>query len=345
MATADDVRQMAIDEAAKILAAKKGTQPAPAPVPTKPVAAPMAGSGAKSALKPKTAPLAGPEAKKAMGIDDVMSRFDSSSKQIMDLNKQQLAEHPLPREPLQQFTPEHIKETSVLTSMLMVMGALAGRRTMAPATAAMNNITGILTGIKQGRDDVYQKNLAEYKENFKVANENYNRVLEERKQIMESSKGDLKAEQDNMKMFFLREGISERYFKDQISHDNGLMRHKDAVQKQSDKFTIDVLHPTLQQDVKPAATGKGKSVAELTIEMSREIEADKTKNGKRANQKAIEDRFAPLLAAAKGGAATAARSSGTHSFSTEAEAQAAFDAGTLKVGDPVTVGGVSGKWQ
>jgi hypothetical protein len=301
MATADDVRQMATDEAAKVLAAKKGAQPTPAPVPTKPVATPMAGMGAKSALKPKTAPLAGAEAKKAMGIDDVMSRFDSSSKQIMDLNKQQLAEHPLPREPLKQFTPEHTKEISVLTSMLMVMGALAGRRTMAPATAALNNMTGILTGIKQGRDDVYQKNLAEYKENFKVANENYNRVLEERKQIMESSKGDLKAEQDNMKMFFLREGISEKYFKDQISHDNGMLRHKDAVVKQNDTVINNVLHPTLLNDAKPAK-GSSADVTRLNLERDKEI----AKSPKRAAE--INARFDQQIAALGGGAAAAAPS-------------------------------------
>ena len=295
MATVDDVRKMATDEAAKVLAAKQGAKPdVPAPTPTKPPAKPVAGGvAAPKAKAPAPTKIVTPEAKKALGMDDMLTRFDTNTSNIMDLNKQQLAEHPLPREQLNEFTPEQTREISTMTAMLMVMGALAGKRTMAPATAALNNMTGIMTGIKEGREDVYQKHITEYQQNFKVANENYNRVLDERRQIMESSKGDLKVEQERMKEFFLREGISEKYFKDQINHDNGMLRHKDAVQKQNDTVVNNILHPSMM------VKGGTNELAKLRLQ--RNIELDKFP--KRAAE--INARFEADVNALRGGGAAA----------------------------------------
>ena len=220
----------------------------------------------------------------------------------------QLAANPLPTEPLAKFTPEQQKSFSTMSAMLLVLGSLMGRKTMAPATAALNNMTGVMQGIKQGNTEAYTKNKQEFDENYKIAMENYNRALDRRKEIMAESKGDLAVERELMNQWRLNEGISEKYMKDQMAHDDAIQKHGvelARVKNQVDQWMAGLVKPEITSESKPPS-GKGNSadVTRLNLERDKEI----AKNPKRAAE--INARFDQQIAALGGGAAAPAAPSG-----------------------------------
>jgi len=292
MATTQEVEQQLRDKASEVLGTKN---PPIAPPVVKPVA-PKAGAGK---AVPKT--IATLAAKQAMGIDTIPQGIMSDTKQIMADRDKQLAANPLPSEPLAKFTPEQQKSFSTLSSMLLVLGSLMGRKTMAPATAALNNMTGVMQGIKQGNAEAYTKNKQEFDANYKVAMENYNRALDRRKEIMAESKGDLAVEKELMNQWRLNEGISEKYSHDQMTHDIALQKHGvelAKVKNQVDQWMAGLVKPDLTAQTKPAK-GASADVTRLNLERDKEI----AKSPKRAAE--INARFDQQIKAMGGGAAPA----------------------------------------
>jgi hypothetical protein len=69
-------------------------------------------------------------------------------------------------------------------SVFMALGALAGKSTKAPMTAALNNMTGALKGLQEGDEEQYKKATDEFNNNFakaaatnKARIDEYNRIF------------------------------------------------------------------------------------------------------------------------------------------------------------------------
>ena len=334
----EDATTAQVEQALRNKALEKlGGSPA-APTPTTPPVKPVAaGHGKPVAKKPVTTP---PEAQKVLGAQNIPSEIAADTRGIIAGRDKQLADNPLPDKPLAQFTPEQTQAFSGFSAALMVMGALAGRNTMQPATAALNNMTGVMQGIQQGRQDVYKKNKEEFDSNYKIAMDNYQKVFDQRKQIMEESKGDLAVEKELMNQWRLQNGISEKYAHDQMQYDLGMQRNIIDMQRKQVEF--EKMMASIIDHNPPAGNhGNEANITRLNIERNKEL----SKTNKPENQAAINKRFDSQIAALGGGGQAAPAAGGVKSFSSEAEAEAAASAGKLRSGDKVTIGGQSGTWQ
>lgn len=72
------------------------------------------------------------------------------------------------------FTPskESAPQLSALGGLLMVVGAMTGRKGLMSATGAMNSMSGMLQGYQQGRKDVYEREKQQFEANFKTWQQN-----------------------------------------------------------------------------------------------------------------------------------------------------------------------------
>ena len=300
MATTQEVEQQLRDRASQALAGgQRPAQQPPKPAVTPPVTAPKAGAG-KPAPKPaQKPPMQVPEAaRSAMGFGTVPQGIMDDMQGIIKERDRQLAETPLPEKPLGQFTQPQTEHLSAFSSMLMVMGAMAGRRTMAPATAALNNISGIMQGMHEGNLEAYNKNKSEFEANYKRAVDNYNDVVARRKEIMDISKGDLAVKDKMMHDFFLEQGIEAKFQKNQIDYTNGLNNMKakmDEHKVQFDRIMANVVNPQIKPT--PAKTS---DVTRLNIERDKEL----AKSPKNAAE--INARFDKQIAALGGASAAPA---------------------------------------
>ena len=111
--------------------------------------------------------------------------------------------------PLPQFHPIPPKDASKFFGMMMVLGALSGRSTMAPMTAAMNNMTAIMKAQKEHNTEMLAAQTAEFDRNYKTALDKHKEYVEEKKSILEKYKYDMAAAKDEMFILKAKYGVAE----------------------------------------------------------------------------------------------------------------------------------------
>jgi hypothetical protein len=111
--------------------------------------------------------------------------------------------------PVQEFHPIAPKDASTFFAVMMALGALSGRSTMAPMTAAMNNMTAIMKGQKEGNDAMVASQAAQFDKNFKIATQKNKEYADEKKAILEKYHYDMAAAKDEMNFLSLKFGIAK----------------------------------------------------------------------------------------------------------------------------------------
>lgn len=307
MATTQEVEQQLKDKASQLLAGDKSAAPVATP-PKTPAPAVKAAGTVKPVKKPEPKPARAPSpaAQKAIGISSVPEGITRDMQGIIQERDKQLAATPLPDKPIAKFTQPQKENFTAMSSMLMVLGALAGQKSMYPATAALNNMAGVMKGIHEGNVEAYQKNKAEFDANYKLAEENYNRVMDRRKEIMDISKGDLAVKDKLMHDFYLEQGIDAKFQHNEIEYTNGLnnLQAKLAEQKiQFDRILASVVNPSM----KPTASkSNDAAVARYNLERDRELARTNRPEKIKEINKRFDDQIAALSTAPEAPAAAPA---------------------------------------
>lgn len=109
--------------------------------------------------------------------------------------------------PDSEFHPLPKKESSELFALLMVMGALGGRSTNAPMTAALNNMTGIMKGQMEGNKEMVAAQREQFKTNFDNAIKKYDAYNREKEAILRKYHYDMAAAQEELKSLQLQYGV------------------------------------------------------------------------------------------------------------------------------------------
>ena len=171
---------------------------------------------------------------------DTQARYDQSAQQLMSqqAQTQQQLKQDLAAPDMQvpdvskmqapQFTPQEIGQFG---GLLMILGALAGRRTMEPATAAMNNMTAMLEGWHQRDMDKYNTEMAQFNKNVELAQKHASEVQKRRDEIIAQARGDTKEIQQQLHELHMQEGIELRGFSAEMMGAEKL----EALQQQMDK--------------------------------------------------------------------------------------------------------------
>ena len=147
----------------------------------------------------------------AKGYMGAIDEAGAKEKQIYDQTRKQMAEKkPVAIPEYHQIPP---KDASTFFSMMMVLGALGGRSTMAPMTAAMNNMTGIMKAQNDHNDEMVAAQKEEFKRNFDHAMEVNKQMVEEKKQILENAKWNMAEAEAPLHDWELKYGVDERVAK------------------------------------------------------------------------------------------------------------------------------------
>lgn len=159
------------------------TPPAPASTPTEASVSQQAG-----ALQQK--------------MSGIQSQADKSMAELKPTHSPDTTFHQLPP-----------KDTSELAAVMMVLGALGGRSTMTPMTAALNNITAVMKGQHEGNQQMVDAQRKEFQMNFDNALKAHQQFMDEKQAILQKYHYDMAAAADELKTLQLQHGISDAVMK------------------------------------------------------------------------------------------------------------------------------------
>ena len=123
----------------------------------------------------------------------------AAAQRMGDVDKQMV---PMPGE----FHPIPPKDASVFFSMMMVLGALGGKSSIAPMTAAMNNFSGIMKAQNDHNDEMLAAQKEQFKMNFDRAIEVNKQFVERKKQILQDANFDMARAEQPLKLLELEYG-------------------------------------------------------------------------------------------------------------------------------------------
>jgi hypothetical protein len=181
-----------------------------------PTAPPPANPNVQAALKSVGTDGWSPESISA-GLTDFQKRIQQGEQQFTEDYAKKTAEQEKASAAIEsQFHPLPPRDTTKFTGLMLVLGALAGRNTMASMTAAMNNITGILKGQKDGNDEMVKSQKEQFEMNFKNGIEKAKLIADEKQQLLDKYKYDQGAMQEEYNIFKLRHGIGDSVAKEDM---------------------------------------------------------------------------------------------------------------------------------
>ena len=134
--------------------------------------------------------------------------MDTAVKQYTDAG--QAAYNALPTPPTQQFKFQPPPQSGLVAGLMMLFGALAGRKTMTPMTSAIEAMTGTLQGLHQGNLEAYQMQKDAFDRNYKQAVNAFNEGLQKYNAAMELHKGNLAAAEQPLKDIALEMGLDTK---------------------------------------------------------------------------------------------------------------------------------------
>ncbi len=168
-----------------------GVKP-PVPMPTPPNAAPPAGMQAQQQAQMKQRQeLAKQEQAQAQQNTGKMQAFGEKSKGLAGQEKAEItAMGEQPSEPKMNMDVLNKRQASEMFPLLMVMAAVMGGGTNNPASAAMNNMTGVMKGQMEGDDARVKHELGKFHENANAAKQRLVDYNTRAKAIHEKYQGD-----------------------------------------------------------------------------------------------------------------------------------------------------------
>jgi len=113
------------------------------------------------------------------------------------------------------------KGASELSSLMLVFGALAGRKTATPLTAALGNMAAAMEGHVAGDAERFERESKQFKENFDLGMKNYENYIKGQQAIIEKHNGDRANIEREQKQFALENGVSAEMIA------NSVTNHKD----------------------------------------------------------------------------------------------------------------------
>lgn len=140
---------------------------------------------------------------------DIASIKALREKQAADSQGMQKELAAVPETQLPEFHQVQPKDASVFFGAMMALGALAGRSTMTPMTAAMNNMTGIMKAQKEGNAEMLAAQKAEFKTNLDAAIAKARQHAEQRKEILERHNYNMKEADHDLEMLRLEHGVGK----------------------------------------------------------------------------------------------------------------------------------------
>jgi len=109
---------------------------------------------------------------------------------------------PAQKAPVDKF--EHKpKDVSALAGMVMLLGAIGGRKTLHPMTAALNNLTAAMKGQAEGDHDAYVRAAEDYKRNYDLGMAKFKEYEQGKKDIYAKHKGDTAELDKEIRMYEL----------------------------------------------------------------------------------------------------------------------------------------------
>lgn len=176
---------------------------------------------------------------------------DQLSSQLMGFQKRiqsnqsefdkQYAAIPEPQLPESEFHPLPPKESSTLFSLMMILGALGGRTTHTPMTAAMNNMTGIMRGQKEKNDQMVAAQKEQFQMNFKNGIEKAKMMLDEKQKILEKHKYDAASMQEEYNIFKLQHGIGDSVAKADMFNTAQQYKQLETMEKLSNALMLGMM--------------------------------------------------------------------------------------------------------
>jgi hypothetical protein len=158
---------------------------------------------APDALAQKQAAI---ESKYNPQFSDIENRMKGSQQ---EMDSSLAAQKKVTPPPEMDFKPI-LKQMDGMTGLMLVLGALGGRNTMQPMTAALNNMAAVLTGVKEGNDEQIKAQKEQFDANYKQGMDRYKAFVEERNAIYEKHKGDLAGMRDEMNALNRKMGFDEK---------------------------------------------------------------------------------------------------------------------------------------
>lgn len=180
----------------------------------------------------KAAPMT--EGQVAQGVTDTQQKMAG----IQSSFDKQYAEVPKVALPNTEFHPLPHKESSELFSLMMIIGALGGRTTHTPMTAAMNNMTGIMRGQHEKNDQMVADQRDQFKLNFDSGMAKYKGMMEEKRNILEKYHYDMAAAQGELNTWKLQHGISDEVAKASETQHHHMQQSMDAASKLASDLKI-----------------------------------------------------------------------------------------------------------
>ena len=152
------------------------------------------------------------------------------------------------------------KDATMFMSMMMALGALSGRSTAAPMTAAMNNMTGIMKAQKDNNQEMLAAQKEEFNRNVDAALAKAKEFAEKKQDILEKFNYNMGAADHELKLAELEFGQAEK-----VSSAN----------RMSAKEQLDAI----SRFEKTRASVGGLSTDKNTLEM----QVERVKNGEKIN--------------------------------------------------------------
>ena len=201
---------------------------------------------------------------------------------------------------------------SSFSALLMVVGALAGRKTMQPMTAALNNMTGVMKGLKEGDQQLYDMHKAEFERNYKVGMDKYNAFIEKRREIIMDAKGDMAVVNQKMLDLYRESGmdIKTQQAMEHGMHDTSKLALEQQKQMDNMKLQLKKLEDQKGWHKNQQGGEHERKVMEAVNKLEVERDKELTKTSEPEKVAEINARFNRQIADARGSAAAAPNAGG-----------------------------------
>lgn len=124
---------------------------------------------------------------------------------------------PVPTDKPKHPDPKQLQDTA---SSMMALAGLAGLLTRRPMTAALNNMTAAMEGVKEGSDEKYKKEYAEFQTNYKEALAQNKAALDEKEKVLKDRNLSLTAKESQLRLIDTKYGNdisrNEKSYKDKM---------------------------------------------------------------------------------------------------------------------------------
>ena len=157
--------------------------------------------------------MSGQESQKDRAFNDLRERVAATNKDKTEKQADLKAEYGgvAPQMPSTEAPKPSKKELSDFGKILLVMGALGGKKSGDHFTSALNNMTAVIQGEAQGQDEQAAQHKQEFEENFKRGKESFDEYHKKLTDILNEHKGDTASLMNEARILALQYGDARLY--------------------------------------------------------------------------------------------------------------------------------------